>query len=68
MLEPAGPGAIRLIIRTRGAGEDGPAALALSPLGLVLFEPAHFVMERRMLLGIKERAEAARVPRGREPA
>jgi hypothetical protein len=28
-----------------------------------LVEPVGFVMERRMLLGIKERAERARVPR-----
>ena len=26
----------------------------------VLFEPAHFIMERKMLLGIKRRAEALR--------
>lgn len=26
----------------------------------VLFEPAHFIMERKMMLGVKERAEAPR--------
>ena len=46
--------ATRLIVRTRGAGEPN---VPLAPLGLLVFEPAHFIMERRMLLGIKERAE-----------
>jgi len=27
-------------------------------LALVVFEPAHFIMERKMMLGLKERAEA----------
>ena len=47
-------GATRLLVRTRAAYR--PRAL----LGLalpVLLEPAHFVMERGMLLGIKRRAE-----------
>jgi hypothetical protein len=29
----------------------------LAPLSLLVFEPAHFIMERGMLLGIKKRAE-----------
>ena len=29
----------------------------MAPLIFYLFEPAHFVMERGMLLGVKERAE-----------
>lgn len=53
--------ATRLIVRTRGAGEPN---VALAPLGLLMFEPAHFIMERRMLLGIKERAERS----SRDPA
>ncbi|HEX7241306.1 MAG TPA: hypothetical protein VF263_13610 [Longimicrobiaceae bacterium] len=65
VLEPAGAGTTRLVVRTRGGGEDDLAALALAPLGLLVLEPAHFVMERRMLLGIKERVEAARAGRGR---
>jgi hypothetical protein len=31
----------------------------MAPFGLFIFEPAHFIMERRMLMGIKERAERA---------
>jgi hypothetical protein len=53
VLEPQG-GATRLIVRTRGAGKPN---VPLAPFGLFVFEPAHFIMERRMLLGIKERAE-----------
>lgn len=46
----------RVVVRTRGAG--APDVL-LAPLGTFVFEPAHFVMERGMLLGIKRRAERA---------
>jgi hypothetical protein len=49
----------RLIVR--GRGEFNPD-LKNSFLTLILwrgiFEPAHFIMERKMLFGIKERAEA----------
>lgn len=51
VLEPRGDRVTRLIIRSRGAGAWGRVAHYL------FWEPAHFVMERRMLLGIKERAE-----------
>ena len=48
-------GRTRLVIRGRGEWESG----LLSWLGAhALFEPAHFVMERKMLLGIKSRAES----------
>ena len=53
VLEPEGR-FTRLIVRTRGAGEPN---VALAPFGLLVFEPAHFIMERRMLLGVKERVE-----------
>jgi hypothetical protein len=51
VLEPLGEGATRLIIRSRGPGAWGRLQHYL------FWEPAHFVMERRMLLGIKARAE-----------
>ncbi len=58
----------RLIVRNRGYFENpspsGGAAVPfdLGPVGNLLywrlfFEPGHFIMERRMLLGIKRRAE-----------
>lgn len=43
----------RLHVRTHA----GDAPLPIAPLLLLTFEPAHFIMERAMLLGIKERAE-----------
>jgi hypothetical protein len=53
VLEPHDAGT-RLIVRTRGEGRPN---VVLAPFGLLVFEPAHFIMERRMLLGIKQRAE-----------
>jgi hypothetical protein len=51
VLEPLGGRMTRLIVRSRGPGAWGRLAHYL------FWEPAHFVMERRMLLGIKARAE-----------
>jgi hypothetical protein len=53
-LEPLGNDRTRLI--ARGALPRGAAAVAYG----VLMEIPHFLMERRMLLGIKHRAEAGR--------
>ena len=47
----------RLVIR--GSGEWAPGVLSRL-LARVVFEPAHFIMERKMMLGIKRRAEALR--------
>jgi hypothetical protein len=58
IVQPVGERTTRLIVRTRGDGEPN---VVLAPLGFLLFEPAHFIMERGMLLGIKARAEG-RVP------
>jgi hypothetical protein len=41
-----------------GVGEPN---VALAPLGFLAFEPAHVIMERGMLIGIKARAEG-RIP------
>jgi hypothetical protein len=51
VLEPVGNRATRLIIRSRGPGAWGRLSHYL------FWEPAHFIMERRMMLGIKKRAE-----------
>lgn len=56
LLDPVDAERTRLIVRWRSAW--APSALASMLNGLVL-EPSHFIMERKMLLGIKERAEAA---------
>ena len=46
----------RLIIRGRGRQEPG---LLRWVSDYVVFEPAHFIMERKMMLGIKHRAESS---------
>ena len=51
-----GPATTRLYIRTQGDARSS-ASLLWSPVELLVFEPAHFIMQRKMLLGIKERAE-----------
>lgn len=48
------PGGTRLISRNRIAAAANPAARLLTTL---LMEPGSLVMERRMLLGLKQRAE-----------
>lgn len=50
-------GGTRLVVR--GSGEWAPGLLNWL-LAYAVFEPAHFIMERKMLLGIKNRAEAHR--------
>ena len=52
----------RLLIRGRGTGGSGPLGWFVN---YVMFEPAHFIMERKMMLGIKERAEALAGERAR---
>lgn len=52
ILKPVNETSTRLIIRTRA--EYQPAALSL--LIPVLLEPVHFMMEQKMLTGIRERA------------
>lgn len=57
-------GATRLVSRNRIATPDATALHRLADL--LVMEPGSLVMERRMLLGIKERAERlARQPAGR---
>ena len=59
VLVPVDGSSTRLIVRTRGGGADSPPSVALAPFGFLLFEPVHFLMERKMLLTIKRRAEEA---------
>jgi hypothetical protein len=54
VLEPVGASSSRLLIRLRA---DTAQALPFSVVGPVVWEPLHFLMERRMLRGIRERAE-----------
>jgi hypothetical protein len=57
VLSPVNARTTRMHVRTRGSGVPTLAGIAITPLQLLVFEPAHFIMERGMLLGIKRRAE-----------
>lgn len=48
-----------LHVRLRGEGAPSLSAIPFAPIGLLLFEPAHFIMERGMMLGIRARVEGA---------
>ena len=54
VMEPAGPGRTRLLVRWRSAF---PPTVGQYLTNKYILEPIHFTMERRMMLGIKERAE-----------
>jgi hypothetical protein len=54
LLQPAGEGSTRLVMRSVD-GESGPPWGKMA--GYVFFEPAHFIMERKMMLRIKALAE-----------
>jgi hypothetical protein len=51
----------RMLIRTRGEGNPTFAGVIEAPFRLLVYEPAHLIMERGMLLGIKQRAESSRL-------
>jgi hypothetical protein len=54
LLQPLDDFTTRLILRSRGAEDENvPAKL----FGRLVFDPAHFIMERKMMLAIKQRAE-----------
>lgn len=67
VLRDLGEGRTRLVVRLRGRWPDGWRGWAVNRL---FWEPAHFVMERKMLLTLKRLAEAGGEPAhpGREPA
>jgi hypothetical protein len=57
VLSPIDERTTRMHIRTRGEGVPTLSGIALTPVSLLTLEPAHFIMERGMLLGIKRRSE-----------
>lgn len=59
VLQPLDDTTTRFYVRTRGEGQPSLGAVALAPFGLLVFEPAHFIMQRGMLLGVRDRAEKA---------
>jgi hypothetical protein len=56
ILVPINDHACRLILRSRGAQGESFVAMAF---GRLVFDPVHFLMERKTMLGIKQRAENA---------
>jgi hypothetical protein len=64
VLEPLADGRTRFIIRARG---ERPASLLRWMFHLAVFEPAHFVMERKMMLTLKDLAENDRSAVPMEP-
>ena len=57
VLQPVDDRSTRLLVRTSGGGDPRLRDVALAPLSLLAFEPAHFIMQRGMLRGIRDRAE-----------
>ena len=57
VLVPIDSQTTRFIVRTRGGGQERFLFLPLGWANLWVFEPAHFIMQHRMLLGIRARAE-----------
>ena len=57
VLVPVDSNTTRLIVRTRGAGGSSALGFVFAPIDVFVFEPAHFIMERAMLRGIRDRAE-----------
>lgn len=57
VLVPASDTSTRMLVRTRLEGEPDFGTVITRPFRLLVYEPAHLIMERRMLIGIKERAE-----------
>ena len=47
----------RFHIRQRNPGRPTFIGHLIAPVGLLVFEPAHFIMQRGMLAGVKRRAE-----------
>jgi len=59
VVEPVDSTTSRLIVRTRGSGEPSATSLLAGPITVFVFEPAHFIMQRAMLRGVRDRAEHA---------
>jgi hypothetical protein len=58
VLHPVDSGTTRFFVRTHGDGAPSVAGVLLGPLNVFVFEPAHFIMQRGMMLGVRDRAEA----------
>jgi hypothetical protein len=63
IVEPVGADTSRLIMRSRGRGNPGLLGAAFERS---VFEPLHFAMERKMMAGVKARAEGGPVSETRD--
>jgi hypothetical protein len=57
VLQPLDSATTRFIVRTRGEGDLTIASFLLGPVSVFVMEPAHFIMQRGMLRGVRDRAE-----------
>lgn len=60
VLRPVDEVTTRFQIRSRGEGTASIASMLLGPMNIFVLEPAHFIMQRGMMLGIRDRAEGMR--------
>jgi hypothetical protein len=60
VLQPIDSSTTRFFVRTRGDGTPSFSAFLAGPLNVFVFEPAHFIMQRGMLRGVRDRAEGRR--------
>lgn len=60
VLEPRPDGTTRLLVRGRAGNLAQAPGLAASVFSAVVYDPIHFVMERKMMLGLRDRAEGRR--------
>ncbi|MEP7002412.1 MAG: hypothetical protein ABI969_18120 [bacterium] len=59
VVEPVDSATSRFFVRTRGPGTPSLLGVVVGPLNVFVFEPAHFIMQRGMMRGVRDRAEAA---------
>ncbi len=57
VVQPVDANTSRFLIRTRGPGTPTLTGVVLGPLNVFVFEPAHFIMQRGMMRGVRARAE-----------
>jgi hypothetical protein len=57
VLRPIDSTTTRLLVRTRGAAAPGFRSFLFAAVEVFIFESTHFIMERAMLRGIRERVE-----------
>ena len=59
VVQPVDSATSRFYVRTREPGAPSLAGVVFGPLNVLVFEPAHFIMQRGMMRGIRDRAEAS---------